>query len=163
VKTSGATVAAAMMLAACVAPTQPVTVNAKPAVVVLPSNPQVALFRDQIARVAPPGSEYAAICISNQGFRPPSDPAPALVALLSDVRPPVRPWSACRWTDERPIDIASGRPAIQIAHSISCSDVTHCAGTGGYAYGNMAAASFNYSMEWRSGHWVISALITAVS
>lgn len=139
------------------------TVIAESRPVVLPDNPQVALFRDQIAHVAPPGSEYAAICISNQGFRPAGDPAPQLVALLSDVRPPVRPWSACRWTDERPVEIATGRPAVQIAHSISCSDVTHCAGTGGYAYGNMAAASFNYSMEWRDGHWVVGALMTAIS
>jgi hypothetical protein len=152
-----------MMLAACAAPTQPITVSAQSDPVVLPGNPQVALFRDQIAHVAPPGSEYAAICISNQGFRPARDPAPELVALLSDVRPPVRPWSACRWADERPIDIATGRAAIQIAHSISCRDLTHCAGTGGYAYGNMAGASFNYSMEWRGGRWAIGALITAVS
>jgi hypothetical protein len=163
VKTGGAAIAAAMMVSACAAPRQPIRLNATTVPVALPDNPQVALFRDQIAHVAPSGSEYAAICISDEGFRPARDPAPELVALLSDVRPPVRPWSACRWTDERPIETATGRPAVQVAHSISCSDLRHCAGTGGYAYGNMGAASFNYSMEWRAGKWVIGAMITAVS
>jgi hypothetical protein len=121
------------------------------------------LLRHQIALVAPPGSEYATICVSTHGFRPPSDPPAELILRLRDVVPPVKPWSACKWNELRPIDVATGLPAVQVAQDIRCADADHCSGTGGYAFGNLGAAYFNYSLERQRGRWIVNALITAVS
>lgn len=124
---------------------------------------QEALFRHQIARVAPPGSDYSAICISTQGFQRPSDPPAELLALLNNISPPVKPWSSCRWSEVRPVDSATGMPAIQVAHDLRCTNAGHCSGTGGYAYGNIGAEYFNYVLERRSRGWVVSEKISAVS
>jgi hypothetical protein len=124
---------------------------------------QEALFRHQIVRIAPLGSEYTTVCISTQGFRPQSDPAPELVARLHDVAPPVKPWSACRWSDARPLDAATGRPAVQVAQSLQCIDADHCKGSGGYAYGNLGANFFDYALTRQSGRWAVGELMTGIS
>jgi hypothetical protein len=124
---------------------------------------QEALFRHQIARVAPPGSEYSTVCISTLGFRPAADPPPQIVARLRDVHPPVKPWSGCRWNDVRPVDVATGHPAVQVAQTLTCSDADHCKGSGGYAYGNLGANSFDHRLERKNGRWPIGELMTGVS
>jgi len=126
-------------------------------------SPQEALLRQQIARAAPPGTEYAAICISTQGFRPQSDPPSELVARLQDIRPPVKPWSACKWVDPQPVDLVTGRPAVLIANDIRCTDADRCSGTGGASFSNEGGSHYNYGLERRDGRWTITALITAVS
>ncbi|MGI8706389.1 MAG: hypothetical protein ACR2JJ_11465 [Sphingomicrobium sp.] len=124
---------------------------------------QEALFRHQITRVAPAGSDFSTICVSTQGFQPQSDPPPELIARLSNVNPPVKPWSSCRWSDARPVDSATGRPAVQVAHALQCSDTDHCGGPGGYAYGNVGAEYFDYALERRNGRWIVSENATVMS
>ena len=157
---TGAAIAAAALLsllASCATPT------ATPRMPGHLLDAQEALFRHQIARVALPGSDYSAICISTQGFEPPADPPPELLARLSDISPPVKPWSSCRWSEVRPVDSATGLPAVQVAHDLRCADASRCSGTGGYAYGNVGAEHFTYALEWRDGAWVVSQGISAVS
>ena len=124
---------------------------------------QQALFRHQIAKMAPPGSEYSTICISTDGDSPSADPLRELVESLQDITPPVKPWSACRWNDVRPIDVATGKPAVQVRHKLLCGDADHCAGPGGYAYGNLGAEVFDYVLERRNGQWIVSERLTAIS
>lgn len=116
---------------------------------------QAATFRYLFANNASAlKGDSAAYCIGMGGAQGASAPGRDLMAALSDVRPAVRPISACR-SDARVVD-ASGRPALIFnLETVEC-DGTSCLFRGGYREGNVSASSATYRARLVDGNWQVT-------
>ncbi len=110
------------------------------------------LFADNASALKTDAATY---CIGTGPAAIPTDPDPALMAALADVRPTVQPISACR-TGDRVTD-AAGRPAL-IFHleTTECDGTTQCFFRGGYYEGNVGASTATYRARLVGGRWQVT-------
>jgi hypothetical protein len=85
------------------------------------------------------------------------DPPPELVRRLANVRPKVKPFSACASGPDDITDAASGGYAILYKLSdIICSDADHCTLVGGYVANSANGRGSRYQLERRGGQWRVT-------
>lgn len=142
----------AMALAACATapapPTDPVEVR------------EAALrymFANNLSGLQRSAGTYCVGLGQQPGLR---DPSPQLLAALNDVRPTVRPASACRIEGPRVVD-AAGRASL-----IFNVDVLRCMGDAcvvraGYYEANASAAAGEYTLYRSGGRWRVDPSRTA--
>ena len=118
-----------------------------------------ALFRHMIERSGRPISEpIASFCIATGATNATiGDPPPELVRRLASLRPPVKPYSACRFTVDDVRDSASGGYAILFKVSdIACADAAHCTAVGGYVANSQNGKGSRYQLERRDDSWHVT-------
>jgi hypothetical protein len=85
------------------------------------------------------------------------DPPPELVRRLADIRPSVKPSSACATGPDDITDTASGGFAILYKLSdIACADADHCTVMGGYVANSANGRGSQYQLERRGGQWRVT-------
>ena len=118
-----------------------------------------AVFRHLFGTAGRPISEpIAAYCIATGATNATiGDPPLELVRRLANVRPAVKPYSACASGADNITDRASGGYAILYKLSdIACADADHCTVLGGYAANSANGRGSRYQLERRSGQWRVT-------
>jgi hypothetical protein len=105
-------------------------------------------------------SSTSAFCIG-YGANPsrngdPFDPPKSFLARLSDIHPPVLPYSFCSSTNAGVIANETREPALIFTiSSVKCADNSHCEVEGGYYEAPLSSSGNTYSLERKDGKWVV--------
>lgn len=117
-----------------------------------------AVFRHQFEYNASGQQKTAhAYCLAILVNDKDSDPSEQLIKRFAHHKPPVRKWSACRWTAIQVVENRTGRPALifSVGKIEWISDAEVSVG-GGYEEGNVSSSGNAYILKKQDGKWTVT-------
>ena len=85
----------------------------------------------------------------------PFDPPDSFLKRLSDITPPVRPYSSCSRRDDGAFNETNKPALIFEIESVRCVDDANCEVDGGYYEASLSASGNTYLLERRAGKWIV--------